>query len=494
MKHLLLYVLPLIAMAACNQPQNTNSPETASDTAHSESSARNEGGSATAFKAADAIEQAVYSRAFNAVIWGMPAVNFELMAESLSKAKGDFNQVVYWSKPVTAINQTLTPNPDVIYVNPFYDTRKGPVVLEIPPASGISSITGSIDDSWQLPIEDVGPAGLDKGKGGKYLLLPPGFKGKVPSGYFPLPVETYTGFVILRSNLGDRSEQDMARAVDYGKQVKIYPLAEAGNSPKTVYLDLLQTPFGNVIPYDLHFFESLNSFVQREPWLERDMAMIDPLKTIGIEKGKAFSPNARTKEILAAAAKDAHAFIRSDLEKVFDPPFYEGTHWALPVSPATVQAMTTHYNDVNFYPIDQRAVAYSLAYFSAKHLGTGQFYLMNIQDKVRQPLIGSKTYKLNIPANVPVKLYWSVTVYDAATHALVTGMPYASRASNSPGLQKNADGSVDLWFSATAPEGKSANWIPVNAKGNFELLARFYGPEKAFFEKAWKMGDPEEVK
>ncbi|HEX2673381.1 MAG TPA: DUF1254 domain-containing protein [Polyangiaceae bacterium] len=110
----------------------------------------------------------VERRAVEALIWGVPAVNFELMVDALTKVGGDWNQVVYWSRLPDWKNQTLTPNPDVIYLMPFFDTRKGPVVLEIPPASG-GSITGSIDEGWQTAVEDVGPAGVDAGKGGKYL-------------------------------------------------------------------------------------------------------------------------------------------------------------------------------------------------------------------------------------------------------------------------------------------------------------------------------------
>ena len=148
----------------------------------------------------------------------------------------------------------------------------------------------------------------------------------------------------------------------------------------------------------------------------------------------------------------------------------------------------------DLYPIDGRAVSYSLAYFSTKHLGTGQFYLMTIKDNTGKSFDGSKMYQLHLPANVPVKLYWSVTVYDSETHALVPGMKYSSRASTTQGLQKNPDGSVDIYFGAKAPEGKESNWIPTDASRKFELLARFYGPEKPFFEKAWKMGDVIEVK
>jgi len=471
-------------LTACNQA-TTNSTSAKDSTA---------GSSSPTFAPANENEKAIYSRAFNVVVWGLPAVNSELMYEDLVKAKGDYNQVIYWSGLVNSKNQTLTPNPDVIYINPFYDTRKGPVVLEIPAAEGVSSITGSLDDAWQTAIEDIGPAGLDKGKGGKYLILPPGYKDKVPAGYIPMPSSIYTGFAILRSNLTNGTKEDIARAIDYGKKIKMYPYAQAANPPQTAFLDLLETSFGNIIPYNIHFFESLSNFIQREPWLTRDMAMIDQLKTIGIEKGKDFKPDARTKEILEAAIADAHKWVDAQYEETFNQPFYEGTKWALPASQQTTKAIMENYTDPANYPVDGRAIIYSMAYFSAKHLGTGQFYLLSIKDNTGKRFDGSKLYHLHLPPNVPVKLYWSVTVYDGETHALLPGMPYFSRASTTPGLQKNTDGSVDVYFGAKAPAGKESNWVPTDPKRSFELLARFYGPEKGFFDKTWKMGDVEEVK
>ncbi|MDH7461033.1 DUF1254 domain-containing protein [Chitinophagaceae bacterium 26-R-25] len=484
MRNLIFPLVLFTMVTACNQaPTNTTSVK--DSTAVSQSSI---------FAPANENEKAIYSRAFNVVVWGLPAVNSELMYEDLLKAKGDYNQVIYWSGLVNSKNQTLTPNPDVIYINPFYDTRKGPVVLEIPAAEGVSSITGSLDDAWQTAIEDIGPAGLDKGKGGKYLILPPGYKDKVPAGYFPMSSSIYTGFAILRSNLTNGTKEDIARAVDYGKKIKMYPYAQAANPPQTAFLDLLETPFGNIIPYNIHFFESLSNFIQREPLLTRDMAMIDQLKTIGIEKGKDFKPDARTKEILEAAIADAHKWVDAQYEATFKHPFYEGTGWALPADPQTTKGIMENYADPANYPVDGRAVIYSMAYFSTKHLGTGQFYLLNIKDNTGKRFDGSKLYHLHLSPNVPVKLYWSVTVYDGETHALLPGMPYFSRASTTPGLQKNADGSVDIYFGAKAPAGKESNWVPTDPKRSFELLARFYGPEKGFFDKTWKMGDVEEVK
>jgi hypothetical protein len=92
-----------------------------------------------------------------------------------------------------------------------------------------------------------------------------------------------------------------------------------------------------------------------------------------------------------------------------------------------------------------------------------------------------------------VKLYWSATVYDRATHALIKNQPYSSRASTTPNLQKNADGSTDVYFGPKAPAGKEANWVPTTADGKFEVLFRFYGPEKPLFEKTWVLPDIERV-
>ncbi len=181
------------------------------------------------FSADDLARRTIERRAVEAVIWGMPAVNFDLMLQAAIGAKAKPNQVVYWSRLPDWKNQTLTPNPDVIYLMPFFDTKDvGPMVMEIPPAGPDGSITGSIDDGWQTALEDVGPAGVDKGKGGKYLILPPGYKDTTPNGYIALRSPTYRSYALLRSNLASGSDADVAKAVAYGKRVKVYPLSQAG--------------------------------------------------------------------------------------------------------------------------------------------------------------------------------------------------------------------------------------------------------------------------
>lgn len=444
---------------------------------------------------ADLARRATARRAIEAVSWGMPAVNFDVMYQAMvrdAKAGPGSNKIVYWSRLCDWKNQTLTPNPDAIYFMPFFDTKDvGPVVLEIPSADE-GTIVGSIDDAWQTALEDVGPAGVDKGKGGKYLIVPPDSKNPVPEGYIALPSQTYQGFALLRSILRSGSEADVAKAVAYAKRIKLYPLTQAARPQPTVFVDAVDVVFEANIPYDLRFFESLDRIVQREPWLTRDKVMIDLLKTIGIEKGKPFNPDASTKEILAEAINEAHAWMDSKYED-FYPPFVEGARWALPASPEVVEGFQTLYAAPDSYPIDGRGRTYSMAFFSAKHLGAGQYYLMTIKDKAGRSFDGGSSYRLTVPTNPPVKQYWSATAYDRATHALIRNTRWSSRSSQTPGLKKSTDGSTDVYFGPNAPAGRESNWVPTRADGKFEVLFRFYGPEKPLFDKTWKLPDIEQT-
>jgi hypothetical protein len=442
---------------------------------------------------ADPAESTIRRRAVEAVIWGMPAVNFELMYQASVQASGSYNQVIYWSRLPDWKNQTLTPNPDTIYIMPFINTKDaGPMVLEIPPADW-GSITGTIMDSWQCALEDVGPAGVDKGDGGKYLILPPQYGGQTPDGHIVLQSDTYTGYALLRSNLRSTSEADIAAAVAYGKRIKLYPLARAADPPPTTFIDVAAAMYDSTIPYDRRFFHSLDRFVQMEPWLERDKAMIDKLRSIGIGRGVTFEPDEQTQKILDDAASEARKWLDARYDGVFSPPYFEGTRWAVPASHEVVEGQAAFYAKPDVYPVDARAVTFSYAFFTPKHPGAGQFYLMTIKDKNGQAFDGGSTYRLTVPADAPVSGYWSVTIYDRATHALIRNLPWSSRSSQTTDLQTSADGSVSICFAPIAPAGKEANWIPTSANGKFEVLFRLYGPEKPLFDKTWKLSDIEKI-
>src|SRR6185369_7997100 len=220
-----------------------------------------------------------------------------------------------------------------LYLMPFFNTKDaGPMVLEIPPADD-GVINGTIMDAWQVPLEDVGPAGVDKGKGGKYLILPPDPQGAAPKGYIALPSANYQGYALLRYILRSGSDAYVAKAVDYAKCIKLYPLSQAANPLATTFVDAINSVYDSTIPYDLRFFQSLDRIVQTEPWLPRDKLMIDMLKSIGIEKGKPFSPDAKSQASSTRPPANPTPSWKAGMRASSHPPISDISRWALPALP-----------------------------------------------------------------------------------------------------------------------------------------------------------------
>ena len=438
-------------------------------------------------------QRAVERRAAEAVNWGMSAVNYDLMRqEMMTKSSAKVNEVIYWSRPLDWHNQTLTPNPDAIYFMAFFDTKAaGPIVVEIPPAKG-GAINANIVDAWQVPLEDAGKYGVDKGAGVKFLIVPPGYKAAIPAGYTPLRPSTFGSYALMRSNLVSHSDADVATSVAYGKRIKVYPLAQAARPPATRFTDMADVLFDSTIRYDASFFTSLDRIVQAEPWLPRDRAMINVLRSLGIEKGKAYNPNAATKAAQEAGIRDARAWLVAKYDAGL-PQFYPNSQWTVPALPELLDAVKADFNDPDKYPVDARGLTYTFAYIGIKRLGAGQFYLITIRDKDGNMLDGSSTYRLRVPANPPIEQYWSTTAYDKDTHALIRDVSRASRSSQIADMVKNADGSVDVYFGPKSPAGMEANWVPTKAGRGFEVMFRAYAPTKQFFEKSWVLSDMEKV-
>jgi len=212
-----------------------------------------------------------------------------------------------------------------------------------------------------------------------------------------------------------------------------------------------------------------------------------------MEKGKPFQPDDATEALLTSAAQEAHAWLEAKYNAGMPAFFSPTSHWTFPAPPDLIKAAQDNYADPNLYPVDNRGMAYSYAYIGIKRLGAGQFYSISIRDKDGEAFDGGKSYRLTVPPNAPVEQYWSVTAYDRETHALIKGMPRASRSSQIPELQKNVDGSIDIYIGPKAPTGEESNWLPTNPERKFELMARFYAPKKEFFEKVWKLPDVEKV-
>lgn len=189
----------------------------------------------------------------------MPGVSlFGLREGPRSLGQKKSNQVVIFDKLMSSESLFLTANTSTMYAFPFLDLKTdGPTVIELP-----AGMLGALNDMWFRYIGDLGPAGPDKGKGGKFLVLPPGYKGDVPDGYFAMKYRTYGVWIFLRGSIAEGIE---AGAKNIKNNLKIYPLAKKDNPPKMEFISGSAKAFNTVFPNDFGFFEQLNQLIQEEP-------------------------------------------------------------------------------------------------------------------------------------------------------------------------------------------------------------------------------------
>lgn len=429
-----------------------------------------------------------FQRACQAYLWGIPAVGMhEWNKAYLNEMKGKNNEMVSYLDFKEKLG-ILTPNYTTPYIGTFIDTEKdGPIVVELP--AGL--MAGMILDVWQRVICDLGVVGPDGGKGGKYLILPAGYKKVSPPGYYIVQSKGRMVFAGVRL-LGDDKEKAIKELIP---GIKTYTWSPSGTGEIRPVRRAGDVKWSQMPPRGMAYWESLNEIIQNEPVDERDRLFLAQLRFLGIEKGKPFNPDARQKKILEQGALIGEAMAKANTsDKRVEPPFWPNTQWkhALAVS---VDQKTPYYDQ-----LDERAAWFYEAVVISKGMltqtpGVGQRYIASYSDKNKNWLNGSKTYKLHVPANPPVTQFWSVTAYDEGTRQMqVTKQGRPDISSRKEGIQKNSDGSIDVYFGPEAPAGKESNWVQTNPGKGWFAYFRFYGPTEAFFNKSWALTDFEEIK
>jgi len=454
------------------------------------SSSANPAAGVQSFTADDLAQRTTERRAVEGAIWGMPLVNTDAMRQAYFRDVGaKYNDICYFSIPADWHFQVTTPNASTNYVYFNFNLKDGPVVIEVPAAVG-AGLLGSMIDAWDEPMADIGPAGEDQGKGGKYLLLPPDFKGEPPPGFFALRYPTYNGYALYRAIKAGSTAADVAASLALVKKLRVYALAQQASPPEQRFIDIYGKTFDGIANFDERFFVSLNRMVQEEPVQPRDFVAMGMLKSIGIEKGKEFKPDAATQRILKAAAQEAQAKFIEELTS-YSQPWWPDRRWSPPDTKGVKTGFT--YQTADALDVDSRGWANFAAFALPKKTGKSLVYLFTFHDGRGERLSGEHTYAVRIPADVPAKQYWSMIVYDVQTAAVIREASVITLDSYNQAMKRNADGSVDIYFGPKAPAGKEANWIYTAPGKAFFPAMRFYDPDQPLFDKTWKLPDIEKV-
>jgi len=373
-----------------------------------------------------------------------------------------------------------------VYFN--FNTKTGPIVVDLPTAVG-ASLFGTLFDAWQSRLIDLEPESKDRGRGGKYLLLPPGYKHSVPAGYIPVRSQTYNGYALIRATPATSSGTDIDKAVALAKKLRLYPLALASNPPEARFIDMAGKLFDTTVRFDASFLISLARMVDEEPVQTHDPALMTLLRSLGIEKGRQIRLDSQTQAALAPALSEVKAQVRQAFVDGLEA-FWPASRWGLH---ALAGAGTSATLDA---PGDSGAEARKLMSVIAdtprSKLGEVPFHLLSLRDPQDQPLQGANSYRLHIPADVPVQQFWALAVYDRDTRAFIRSSPRLGLASDGK-LQTNADGTVDVYFAPTPPTGQASNWIYTAPNAEWFAIFRFYGPKKSLFDKTWRLPDIERV-
>jgi hypothetical protein len=420
-----------------------------------------------------------FQRACQAYLWSLPAVSFTAWQRGLTQGLGARNGQIAAILSYEARRGILTANATTPYYLGFADLSSGPLVLEMP-AGGVQ---GGISDAWQMAIPGTEAPG-------KYLLLAPGQKSP----------DNVTGYAVRHSPtfnifLGVRlTDTDPASAKQALSQLRMYPYTQRDRPPTIEIFDAGTKAWSGLPPRGMEYWERLDDVIQREPVEPRDTFFHAWLRPLGLEKGKAFKPDARQTKILTDAALVGEAMAKANTadRRFAGVKYRSDAHWDFALQ------LDADDPDAFWNLLDERASWFYEAVgagpaMAPKRPGPSSAYLGAYKDKAGKWLDGGTSYRLRVPPNPPIKLFWSVTLYDLDTRALILNEQKIADRSSRMDLRRNTDGSVDIYCGPTAPAGFGQNWIPTVPGKNWFAYFRFYQPTEAYFDRSWPLPDFEQV-
>ena len=443
-------------------------------------------GKSTVAKAYDFLD---LSRGAEAFLNGIPAASVYAALEGMRNAGVNTGDLGIFETLMDARSLFLTPNSTTIYCLGEIDVKNGPVVVEVPPG-----VLGPVDDAYFRWVTDVGLTGPDQGKGGKYLFMHRDYSGVEPKGYFLAKTPSFRNLIFFRAFVNGN---DFSGTVSGIKAAfKMYPLAQAGNPPEQRFVNLSGRKMNTVHANDFGFYEELNALIQYEPADAFDPEIVGLFASIGIKKGQPFAPDARMKKILTDAVAIGNAAARAltfapRRQSVY---FYPDRKWASPFA-----GMSHEFLNNGERVLDDRIFFHYMATgitpaMAAPRPGSGSTYAFTAWDAKGDYLDGGKTYKVTLPAPIPVNNFWSFMVYSGQHRSMLeTDQKLAGLDSKNPAVKPNSDGSYTMWFGPAAPKGYEGNWIQTMPGKSYNILLRLYGPLQPWFDTTWKPGDIEMV-
>ena len=434
-----------------------------------------------------------FQRAVQAYLWALPMASYGAMADAHKALGADAHTVVVADKLAEPRQLALTANRDTVYMSGVLDLREGPMVMELPPG-----LLGTMNNIWQQPLVDLGgPFSPEQSRGGRFLILPPGYDGPLPAIHHHI-ARSDTNIVVFYLRGIPRTQKDIPRVVEEIRKYRQYRLSEAADPPPMRFVSLAGKDADFLTNEGFRYFETLARYINENPPRAQDMAMLGILETLGIAYGQPFEPDERMKKILTEGAEVGRAMAKT---LAYTPRVPADVLYAYPGERRWKKIFFSDptFHEPEYMAIDLRSKYAFEAIGTSKSMvvsvpGQGSQYIGLYVDAGGDWLTGDNAYRIRLPKDIPANMFWSLTVYDNETRSMIQNDLGRPLVGSVHGAVPNRDGSFDVYFGPERPANVPAtNWVQTTPGDGWFVYLRLYGPEQPFFDKTWVPGDAEKL-